>query len=250
MNDYRALASVYDEFMGDVDFPAYARRYFELLKKHGAAEKTVCDIACGTGNVSLGLVKAGLDLICVDRSPDMLSSLMNNFAAAGVPAPLVLCQDMTELDLYGTVGAFVCTLDGLNHVTDPKKLAEVFRLVSLFTEEPGVLIFDVNTEHKHRVSIGDSNFIYDADDAFAARTTEYDEKTKITRSRLDIFTRRADGLWERGADEVAERAYSLPELEELARPYGLSLVEAFDDLSDRRPDENTDRILAVMRKTI
>ena len=247
MNEYRALAAIYDEFTADIDFDAYAGRYAELLTLHGAGGKTVCDIACGTGRLSVGLAKRRFDLICADRSPDMLGELMNNFAAAGLSPPLCLCRDAAELDLYGTVGAFVCTIDGLNHMTDPAELASVFEKAALFLEEPGLFIFDLNTVRKHRDTIGEANYIYDSPDAFAARSSSYDPATHTTTARMDIFLKRSDGLWSRSYEEVSERAYPDEELLPIARAAGFELVAEYDDLGDAPANENTDRALYVMK---
>jgi hypothetical protein len=57
---------------------------------------------------------------------------------------------MEELDLYGTVNGVVCALDSINYLSSPQSLSKAFSRVSLFLEQGGLFIFDVNTEKKLR----------------------------------------------------------------------------------------------------
>ena len=74
---------------------------------------------------------------------------------------LFLHQDMRQLDLYGTVSGAVCTLDSLNHILHTGELSEIFRLLHLFVEPEGLLIFDANTPYKHREILADNDFVYE-----------------------------------------------------------------------------------------
>lgn len=96
------------------------------------------DLACGTGSVSVRLAKKGCEVIGVDLSPEMLSEAQNKAYSAGQNI-LFLCQDMTALDLYGTVDAAVCTLDGLCHLPNEESVFAALRKVSLY--EPRRRVF-------------------------------------------------------------------------------------------------------------
>ena len=52
----------------------------------------------------------------MDGSPDMLAQAREKAADLTGEPPVFLNQDMTELDLYGTVDAAVCCLDSLNYL--------------------------------------------------------------------------------------------------------------------------------------
>ncbi len=248
MNEYSSLASIYDIFTEDIDFVRYAARYGELLKSNGVPDGGfICDIACGTGKLSVRLALAGYDLICVDSSPDMLSRAAARFSEAGV-SPLLLCQDMVELDLYGTVNAFICTIDGLNHVLNADDLLEVFKRAALFLEPPGIFIFDLNTVKKHEITIGDGDFVYEDEGVFAVRASRYDPATHITTAKMDIFTRIDGGLWTRSYDEVAERAYPEKELLPILTEAGFEPLASYDDLNDAPANENSERVIRVCRK--
>lgn len=73
------------------------------------------DLCCGTGTLTWELARRGYEMIAVDQSPDMLMEAQSK-AVSDVTPPLFICQEAGELDLYGTVDAAVCSLDGMNYI--------------------------------------------------------------------------------------------------------------------------------------
>ena len=74
--------------------------------------------------MTLGLSKQGVDIFGIDGSYDMLSIAMDKAYDEDFEI-LFLCQQMEQLDLYGTIDTCVCTLDSLNHITDQEKLQSI-----------------------------------------------------------------------------------------------------------------------------
>ena len=132
MNSYSFLAGSYDKLTYDVGYADWADYIEKHFNKRGIPGKTVLDLACGTGSLTLELANRGYEMIGVDLSPDMLSEASEKAAETeGIP-PIFLCQSMEKLDLYGTIDACVCCLDSVNYFTDLRELKEVFARVSLF----------------------------------------------------------------------------------------------------------------------
>jgi len=89
---YARIADLYDRFVttqADVPF---------FVEEAGAAGGEVLELMCGTGRLTIPLVKAGVPLTCVDFSPAMLDRLRNRLAAEGLSAA-VHEMDIRDLKL-------------------------------------------------------------------------------------------------------------------------------------------------------
>ena len=190
MAGYGDFAYYYDLLTGNVDYESRCDYISSLLAENGVGKGILLDLACGTGTMSLLLSEKGYDVIGVDASEEMLSQAQEKKMEKGSDV-IFLCQKMEELDLFGTVNAAVSTLDSLNHVTDKETVREIFRRVSLFMEDKGIFLFDVNTPYKHRKVLGDNTFVYDMDDVYCVWQNSTDEEL-LTQVSLDIFEKDAE----------------------------------------------------------
>ena len=143
MSCYRFLAPWYDKLTGDVPYTRFADFYEAEFRRNGGEFKLLLDLCCGTGTLTDVLSRRGYEMIAVDSSVEMLMEAQSKSAGLETP-PLFLCQDAAALDLYGTVDAAVCSLDGMNYIP-PEDLPEVFRRLWLFVRPGGLLIFDIRT---------------------------------------------------------------------------------------------------------
>ena len=144
---YEAFAGVYDAFNEDADYDALFRYVCGVLRAHGVEDGIVADLGCGTGELTLRLAAAGYDMIGVDLSPEMLSVLREKAWETGQEGLLLLCQDIAELDLYGTVRAAVSTFDTFNHIGPAEKFRRALCRAALFVEPGGLVLFDMNTPY-------------------------------------------------------------------------------------------------------
>ena len=115
MSCYSSLARAYDDLTGDVAYEKRADYLEKLFGRSHITVRTVLDLACGTGTMTWLLTGRGYEMIAADASVDMLMQAREKSAELPCP-PLFLCQDAAELDLYGTVDAAVCSLDGMNYI--------------------------------------------------------------------------------------------------------------------------------------
>ena len=117
-NAYEAgFAAAYDTFMGDIPYEKWADYVQELLKEHGILDGLVLELGCGTGNMTELLAARGYDMIGVDNSQDMLWAAAEKRSRSGADI-LYLCQDMREVELYGTVKAVVSVCDSMNYMIE------------------------------------------------------------------------------------------------------------------------------------
>ncbi len=247
MSGYGFFSNVYDTLTQNVNYSARADYIADLLTENGITGGILLDLACGTGTLSVEMAQRGFDVIGVDASGEMLSIAMNNAYEKGKQI-LFLCQPMQQLDLYGTINAAICTLDSINHLTDPADVQATFDKVSLFTEPGGIFIFDINTVYKHRNILADNTFVYDMEDVYCVWQNSLDAETDTVQIDLDIFELASDGAYEREQESFCERAYPLPEIKAMLTKAGFETVAVYDELTRNEPHDSSERLFVIARK--
>lgn len=241
---YGDFAEVYEKLQ-DIDYEAFADYIEEMFKREGLAPELVLDLACGTGTLTNIMARRGYDMIGIDFSCEMLDIAREKSLSQGNDI-LYLNQDMTSFELYGTVDAIICTLDGVNYLTRQGDLDKLFALVKNYLNPNGIMVFDISTGYKLSRILGNNTFVTEEKDIFYVWQNEYDEKEKICYLRLDFFEKTGDSyrrLWE----EQEQRAYSVEEIKEVADKYGFG-SEFYDSFSFEKVKENSERCFVVLRK--
>ncbi len=241
MSAYRGLAPWYDALTGDVPYGAFADFYEAVFRLYGRKPKLLLDLACGTGTLTVELARRGFEMIGVDGSEEMLSQAFEKASAEAFPVrPMFLCQKMEELDLYGTVEAAVCSLDGFNYLT-PDALRETLRRLRLFIEPGGLLIFDVFTPERLRALDGQV-FLDEREDVCCIWRASFEEETNALFYGMDVFSRERANLWRREREEHIEYAHSESFLRDALRKHGFGGIRLFGELRTEPPRECEERI--------
>ena len=243
---YNDFAEVYDRLQ-DADYEGFVDYYERIFKKFGKTPELVLDLACGTGNITIPMAKRGYDMIGLDLSCEMLNVAREKAAAEGLDT-LFLNQDMTEMELYGTVDAIVCALDGLNYITDPSDLKKVFALVKNYLNPGGIMIFDINTEHKLRNILGGNTFVNEEQGIYYVWQSEFDDETNICAFELNFFCEQPDGDYIRFDEFQEERAYAASEILEILNAEDLVTEGFYKPFSFSTPDDKEERIFFVISK--
>ena len=249
---YGALAAHYDSFARNMDYKKRTEYLCTLLcdacgngLQPGA---TVLDLACGTGVFSYAMLQNGYDVIGVDSSLAMLNAALEKAAELKIAPPLLLCQRLQELDLYGTAQAAICMTDSLNHITNPADVRRFFRRLALFLEPGGVFVFDVNTRYKHERILADNTFTYETDEAFCVWQNHWIPEQNTTGITLDIFSVREDGAYTRASEAFSERVYSVEELGKWLGRAGFEPLRVYGELTFEAPEEDAQRVFMVARR--
>lgn len=216
MSCYRFLAPWYDKLTGDVPYTRFADFYEAEFRRNGGEFKLLLDLCCGTGTLTDVLSRRGYEMIAVDSSVEMLMEAQSKSAGLETP-PLFLCQDAAALDLYGTVDAAVCSLDGMNYIP-PEDLPEVFRRLRLFVRPGGLLIFDIRTPEFLRSLDGDV-FVDEQEDVLCLWRADFEEALPAIIYGMDIFSRQSR-LWQRESEEHVEYAHEPAALQTLLEQAG------------------------------
>ena len=238
---YAGFAYIYDELMRDVNYEEIADYICEKI-----SGDLVLDLGCGTGNVAMILAQRGYDVIGVDSSFDMLAVARGKCIAKNIDM-MLLEQEMSNFELYGTVDAVVCIMDSINYILDDGELLHTFKLVWNYLNKGGTFVFDINSAYKIREILGNNVFVHEEDDIFYIWENNYDENTKISEYALTFFVK--DGAKYTRIDEVHyQRAYEVEEILNLLKEAGFYKVETFNGTSENSPDNMSERIFFVTKK--
>ena len=248
MSDYGDFARFYDKFTQNVDYSARARYFDAVIQKYNPNAKLLLDLACGTGSLSFELEQFGYDIVAVDNSYEMLSVAAEKRGELE-SSVLFLCQEMSELDLFGTIDATVCALDSINHILDENELLEVFKKVSLFSNKGAVFVFDVNTIYKHKNILANNSFVYENEDTFCIWQSNICDDEVTVDISLDFFDKVSDEkLYARYSTDFSERAYEIDVLKSMLLQSGFEVKAVFDDDSFLPIRRDSQRAIIVAKK--
>ena len=263
MEIYRDFAYCYDLFMDDIPYGEWTDYITALLRERGIEDGLVCELGCGTGEVTERLADAGYDLIGVDASEDMLMVAREKLSQAEAyssddggsascepyPGILYLHQDMRELELYGTVKAFVSVCDSINYLLKSEDLAEVFKRVNNYLDKDGVFIFDLKTVHFYETACGDNTFTEERAEGVLEWKNSYDSESRLNRYSVTVDLFDADeNVYDEIREEHIQRAYTLDEVKKALSDAGLVFEAAYEALTKKEPDGSSDRIYVIARE--
>lgn len=230
-----SFAELYDRINGNAYMP-YADFLESAFEKSDIPVKEVLDLGCGAGGIAAILADRGFDMVALDISPEMLNLAREKNYGKNT---LLLCQDMREFELYGTVQAIYSSFDCLNYITDSEDLKEVFALVHNYLEPGGLFIFDVNTEYRYKNIYDGKSYVYEIGDDMAVWQNDFDEKTALCRFDIDLFTAEEGNTYYRTCETQTQKYHSAEDI--LSAAEGFALLEksggkGFDGCDDKEKE--------------
>ena len=239
---YGEFAYIYDRLIhADIDYDKWCDYIENFFAAHECEPQTICELACGTGNITSRLVKRGYDITGVDISADMLTA-----AADKLHGTRLICCDMSRFATHEKFDAALCMIDGINYVLLPEALQKTFNNVRGFLSENGIFIFDISTEYKLKNIIGNNTFIHSEYDVFYSWQNEYHEKHNISDMLLNFFVREGEN-YARFEENHKQRGWTVPQIKTLLRRAGFDEIHAYDELTTSIPRPDSERIVFVCK---
>ena len=244
MNAYTTFAQVYDLFMDNVPYEEWSNYIVSVLKEYGIHSGVICDLGCGTGKMTRLLAKAGYDMIGVDLSEDMLA-IASEQNEEGI---LYLCQDMCELELYGTAKAMVSVCDSINYLLEEDEIIWTLQSVNRYLEPGGIFIFDFNTVYKYETVLGDTTICENREEGSFIWENYYDKEEQINEYDLTLFIREEDGRYRKYEETHYQRGYELETIKKLIEQSGLEFLACYGEDSNEPPAEDCERVYFIARE--
>ena len=244
MEAYTGFATVYDRYMDNIPYDDWAQNIKVLFEKYNMPMEIVCDLGCGTGQMTRRLKEMGYDMIGIDVSYDMLMEAMSQEDSDGI---LYLCQDMRSFELYGTVGAVISLCDSMNYLADTDELLQVCKLANNYLDPKGLFIFDMKTDSYYK-KLGTSTIAENREEGSFIWENEYNPDTRDNYYYLTIYEENEDGTFDRFEEEHMQHAFSVDEVKAVIKESGLELLQVLDVSTMEAPTEDSDRLYFIARE--
>lgn len=245
MSKYEEFAFIYDELMDETPYSKWCEFVQDHLEKMKKVD-LVCELGCGTGNMTVPLAQAGYEMIGIDLSENMLmvareKAVMNNVDI------LLLQQDMTQFELYGTVDMIVSSCDSLNYVKGRNELLKVFKHVANYLNPEGLFIFDLNSRYKFETVYDNKTFTEVEEEYAYIWKNTFDCDLGINMYEITFFVRDEGDEYTRFDEFHEEYTYSIDEVKELLKEADLTCVDVYDDYSYNKATDYSERVTFVAK---
>ena len=242
MAQYQDFAYVYDRLMQqDVDYDKWCDYIENLFTHHGVSPDTLCELACGTGNITYRMEKRGYTITASDISRDMLS-----IASQKLNETELICTDMAKFKAQDKYDAFLCMIDGLNYQIAPESVINTFKTVKNSLTDEGIFIFDISSQYKLRNILGNETYIHSEYDIFYSWQNRYIERYNLSDMLLNFFVRDRE-CYRRFEERHLQRGWSIEEMKKMLKAANFCNVEVYDELSFEPPKADSERIVFVCR---
>lgn len=191
---YEAFAPFYDGFTAASDYEKWTTQALEIASRHGMSGRTVLDLACGTGNSFMPLLRRGFEVTAADASPAMLAE-----ASLKAPGVRLLQADLRQLPVLGRFDLVTCIDDSLNYLPGADELAAAFRGIAANLAPKGVAIFDLNTLRAYRETFARDSVSETGGTVYAWRgqTARDAPEGCVATAVIEVFAPCEGGLYER-----------------------------------------------------
>lgn len=244
MEAYTGFAQVYDMFMDNVPYEEWCAYICGCFRQNGISEGTVLDLGCGTGELTRLMAKKGYDMIAVDSSVDMLEIASQN-REDGI---LYIHQRMEELELGESVQAAYSACDSVNYILEEEDLLQAFCRVYSHLMPGGIFLFDMNTDYKYRVLLGENTFAESRDEGSFIWENYYDEESAVNEYDLTLFIPEEGELFRRYTELHYQKNYSMERVRKLLEQAGFCDICLYDDYTDNPVREDSERCTITARK--
>lgn len=143
--DFGPIADLYDYYT-NVDFDI---AFYKTLCR---GRKNVLELMCGTGRVSIPLIKEGIPLTCVDYSDEMLEIL--RMKIDDPQNVRIVCQDVCDLDLNDQYDLIFVPFNSFSEIVDPEKRRRALRRIYEHLTDNGIFFCSLYNP-QYRISLAD-----------------------------------------------------------------------------------------------
>lgn len=160
---YQSLAPLYDYIMKHAPYDEWYSFTEEVIDRHQASVKTIADLGCGTGEITIRLAEKGYSLYGIDFSEEMLAHASEKAFQKGLNISW-LSQDLRKLSGLAEIDLAISYCDVMNYITNKSDLKKTFENVHHILKDSGLFIFDVHSIFHAENNLSNNTFAEVRDD--------------------------------------------------------------------------------------
>jgi SAM-dependent methyltransferase len=212
---YDAIAPAYDLLTAGHPHDAWLARVEALAVAHGLSGRRVLDVACGTGKSFAPLLQRGYVVIACDAS----SAMVARARARAAGRARVEVADMRALPALGPADLVTCLDDALCHLLSAQDVVAALEGIRRNLAPRGLAVFDIALPSAYA---GAADAIADDERHVVLwRAPAGSQSAVEVEVRVDVFTARPDGLYERARLVQRHRRHTVAEIRRCAAAAGL-----------------------------
>lgn len=230
---YNEFSKVYDNMMSYVDYELWIELIERYLDEFGV--KSVLELGCGTGEVTLRLHRDGYDVLGTDLSETMLTKARKKAELYEYDIKFEE-KDMIKIEVEEKFDSVISIFDTINHLKSIEELSKVFGNVNKILNEKGIFLFDVVSREMLEEMFVDGIFADDREDITILWEHYYDEETHLDNITTSFFVRTEGNMYERIDEHHEKMIFTREEIVEVAKKNNFSLhrVEENDQIAGVR----------------
>lgn len=238
------FADIYDPVVGRDFWGLWWRAFDRCVSAHGLRFGTVCEVACGTGEIALRFASQGHEVTGVDISPDMIRVAREKCRGSGVRLEV---QAMETLALEAPVDLIVCCYDALNRLPTRAALEGTLARFRAALTPGGHVVCDLATlRHLERDwGTGVRRAVHGALESIWH--TVWDPEARCLTVHLTAMVPGPDGESLPVTERVSEYGHAKADIEAAVVGAGLEVVDVRDMIRWTRGDESGERLFYVLR---
>lgn len=243
---YTVFAKYYDQIMSAVPYAEWVEYLETLCKEINYQPRSILDLACGTGNLSIRLAKSGLQIIGVDGSQSMLAVARKKTENAGL-AITYYHGTFTEFQIPQKVDLVVSLFDSLNYLLHSEDLIKTFLRVYEILHPGGYFIFDLNTI-KRLTSMTSETTMFEEEGLYCFWKDILEPEIPLWQVELTFLVELDDGSMYKETELHVERGYPIKEIHDLLTNCGFIVERVYEAYTLEAGNEEVDRVFFIAKK--
>jgi SAM-dependent methyltransferase len=250
---YESFAKVYDRLMVDMPYAEWLDYLEQSIQRRVQEPKSIrslVDLGCGTGSLSIPLARKGYQVTGVDYAPEMLAIAEQKRLTDASQRPLNNLQflelDMCDLQLSEPADVMFSFCDSMNYVTDEVRFRQLLQNVYQHLRPNGLFVFDVHMETTFEQYDEEQPFVLDDADIAYIWTCDY--QAPLIEHHLSIFTQIDGEHFQRIEEWHQQRYWSPQSLQQMLIEAGFAQIELCADFTFLPVDATTRRLFVIASK--